>query len=658
MTVIYTDNTADEVKRTAINLTSTHYRTSMRMYLIKLVYELASQELAGELDVPQGFPPYDKLSGEYALLAGKITTLKSSMSNAQRDVATSTERHIKSVLGNEVARTLREGFTVRKLLTRIDQLIQGLHGNAAGSFSEAGLNLKYCLENTLASHPVFRDEGFPALGDFLPITYNPLTGEEDPSKKPTRALMPVFVTCDISGATIDKAGAKPTVYKDVYFSTEAFLKFIVDDIHPRTGEKWGKCSIIGFYCREADLWDVYYDFSRVPEKVSVVAASDSPQWFFKDGSFYTFDPDKFPFFVRGKGWVSDVSRYTEITPGNYFDLTSPVFPYDTDVLQTLDGFKSMPYEETLREDPVSSRNTLFMGVELEVEMSNTSTMGLSDAARLAWKTLAGDGIVVRDGSLNGGFEMVSVPATLSYHHTIWERICRSDLRKQLVSYFRQSCGLHIHMSKECFSSYTLGMFITFINSAHNSVFIDTISQRKKNSYCQRSPSKVSKGGSRNTFVDADGRSHDKYWATNLGNPHTLEVRMFKGTLAFKGVMKSLEFCHALHRYVSSGVAHSKLDYEHFIQWLTGHVEVKTPQGLKYVKKEPGYRTLYPFLFEYLVKFKFIEDNEKLGDILAVNQEDVSDDGTLPKSATKKYTVSQDKLDLIRRANAERKKKLA
>lgn len=540
------------------------------------------------------------------------------------------------------------GYTDRKMDTRIEQMIRGLHGVNDGSYTSGFFKAQDGMLSDLYVKGIIEGDVELTLNEVLPISYNPLTNECDPSfyKPVTFAIITQYIKCEVLGVEVDAYGSRKTVY-DTYISNRGMDQLYSNNLVTPDGVKWGECGHSGSWVRSADMievinrrpWDSYYMYSGY---------NPMPSGIFKgaDGKLYAFDPAKYPYFIIGRGWSATTDGAIQLPNGRYLDLSDePVFEYDTDVTELMDCFKSKDYEETHMGDKIAARNTLFMGVELEVEMSGRATMDRDDAATEAWKTLNGDGIVVHDGSLDNGFEMVSIPATLNYHYDIWERVCRSDLRSQIVSFMRESCGLHIHMSKECFTSYTLGMFITFINSTHNKEFIDVISQRRGNSYCARRDTKVSRGKHRDRFTDAEGGRHDKYWATNLQNEATVEVRMFKGTLAFKGVMKSLEFCHALHKYVTFHAAHNKLQFEDFLTWL--------------VDRKQGYRKVYPFLYEYLLRQKYIKADEvieRMGDLLPRDPRDKGDDGSSVPPSDKKYTVCKDKLEIIRKANGERKKR--
>ena len=356
-------------------------------------------------------------------------------------------------------------------------------------------------------------------------------------------------------------------------------------------------------------------------------------WLHPDNKrWYNFDIVKQNCYVMGRGWFTkkDAETLAVYEPGLGMYIVKgkefTVFPHTEDVLDHFEGFKHMPYEQ------VTKGRTLFLGMELEVEMSQKATIGKDQAARDTMVAMKGECIVVRDGTLNNGYEIVSVPATLNYHHEMWKGLLRSELRRQIVSYKRKSCGIHIHMSKDAFSQLALGKFMTFITHPKNSAFIEAIAQRGSNDYNIRKQTKVSNARNKLTL---DGNFMGHYYAVNLDKPHTIEVRIFKGTLHYPSVMKNLEFCHALHSWVSS-LECSINDVENYKKFCD------------YVKRN---RLVYSFLYDFLKNHKgaWIKDN--LRDISESSTNDVTDEHTETGSVEVlvRTPIPIERVALIRRA---------
>lgn len=376
--------------------------------------------------------------------------------------------------------------------------------------------------------------------------------------------------------------------------------------------------VIGFAERGNGEWAPAVDLNRyalVEDLTRVESANGTARfywnlksagirtWELEDGRIVDYDPNAPVYKLYHPSGshtvVTELPSNAMLIKGSdnlYFKRPSEILSHSSNVLDRLPGFLRVDGEEHVSKTYPSRDNTLYMGVELEVEMSRKATITKSQAVEKVYMATEGRAIVVHDGSLDNGFEIVSVPATLSYHYDIWEELCTGELRKQLVSFIRETCGLHIHMSKNAFTDYTLGMFITFINSPSNSGFVSLIAGRDPQHYCKRAETKITKGKHRDTFVDKSNRSHDKYYATNLLNSKTLEVRMFKGTLAYGGVLKCLEFCHALHKYVSWYASINTLNEQAFLSWFSN--------------KENGCRKSYPYLWEYLASKGKVTEKSK------------------------------------------------
>ena len=106
-------------------------------------------------------------------------------------------------------------------------------------------------------------------------------------------------------------------------------------------------------------------------------------------------------------------------------------------------------------------------------------------------------------------------------------------------------------------------------------------------------------------------------------------------------MKKLEFCHALHKYVSYGASIKTLQYEDFLNWLVS---------------SRAHRKIYPFLWAFLVELEFIEEKGERATVIPHTDNDVTDEGKGNPNKPK-YVMSTEKLQLIRQANAERRKPL-
>ncbi len=185
------------------------------------------------------------------------------------------------------------------------------------------------------------------------------------------------------------------------------------------------------------------------------------------------------------------------------------------------------------------------GVELETVLK---TGDLHDAAETTLDLLnhgVGDerfAYLKEDGSLDGGvgsFEIVTHPATLPFHRSQWQKFF-ADRPKALVSHDAPcSCGLHVHVDKTGLSDLAIYKMVTFVNSLSSRKFVEAIARRNERHYAPLDETKKAKD------VKSPG---SRYEAINLTNSHTVEFRLFKGTLNQDSFMRSLEFVDAVTEF--------------------------------------------------------------------------------------------------------------
>lgn len=223
------------------------------------------------------------------------------------------------------------------------------------------------------------------------------------------------------------------------------------------------------------------------------------------------------------------------------------------------------------------RTKLYYGIELETGISTKSNKEveyfLEALPDFVWPKYDGsisDSFKVKFGS---DIEIVSHPTTyrwLKANAKAWNKIL--SLRKSgLLSYLPGSCGMHIHLAKKAFTKSHKRRFITFIFA--NKGFSHFISQRGPHiEYCS-----LDLGVDHvNSIINHnDG---DKSVAVNCYKPHTIEVRIFRGTLDKIAFWKNIEFCDALYYYTKT---HTNPNVKEFLTYISNH---NYPNMLKWLKK--------------------------------------------------------------------------
>jgi len=235
------------------------------------------------------------------------------------------------------------------------------------------------------------------------------------------------------------------------------------------------------------------------------------------------------------------------------------------------------------------------GLEIEVDDGHHSDAlmeyleGLKEMLRLK-----------SDGSLNDGFEIVTLPATLDFHRNIlpYEEMFRRLHADGYTSNDNSTCGLHIHVGRTAFGKTprsqnpAIGRLIWIFESFKSQISI--FSRRKSFTYCNfygfnptSTPSAMLNAARRENGRDYRG---NRYKAINLQNAGTVEVRIFKGSLKTSTVLASIELCDYAAKYVTK--LHKKdEEYTPALTWQKFTSEIKS--------------TEYPNLRNYLQKKRLI-----------------------------------------------------
>lgn len=229
-----------------------------------------------------------------------------------------------------------------------------------------------------------------------------------------------------------------------------------------------------------------------------------------------------------------------------------ILNYSYNPMQKLDGFRYMPDEPL----PLLPR---WLGVELEVEpRAGNRQIRCVEATAAAVGHFA---VMKHDSSIGeGGFEIVTVPATIAYHRKHWEPFFKTAA-PMLRSWESGRCGMHVHISRAAISTLRLGYMLAFINEPANLPFIEAIAGRGSTHY-----SSLQKKRIRDAWVGSGNRYEALSTATNKP---TVELRIFRGNVSRDGFYRNLDFADALVAFAMDTSA-TKLGSQDFLTWLDGH----------------------------------------------------------------------------------------
>lgn len=220
--------------------------------------------------------------------------------------------------------------------------------------------------------------------------------------------------------------------------------------------------------------------------------------------------------------------------------------------------KSHNYKPEYVFHKLGDEEELYLGVELEVDIGGENENSAAKVLELLNNDNQRNAYCMHDGSLNGGsnrynlttgFEITTMPCTLTYHKTLnYEEAFEFLMQEGYKSHDTSTCGLHIHVNRNYFGSdkLTQDLNICKLMFLFESYWdnIVLVARRNHNHYARRSSI-----DSNESLIDlySKSKSKGKYAAINLEHKDTIEIRIFKGTLNYKTYMLTLEFvydmCH-------------------------------------------------------------------------------------------------------------------
>lgn len=212
------------------------------------------------------------------------------------------------------------------------------------------------------------------------------------------------------------------------------------------------------------------------------------------------------------------------------------------------------YQPHLNFHKIAGDDDLFLGVELEVDKGGEyDSTAETIVQKMNTDYESGKFFMwcSRDGSLNAGLEMITAPATLNFHNTMENKY--KDLFKTLVkmgyrSHNTSTAGIHVHFSRSFYEDNeedNISKLLYLSEKFYDQIVI--FSRRDYNSlerYAKKTDEDVDE------FIDRWNKAEDHdghYYAINISNINTIEIRVFRGTLNIESFMSILEFVDKLVR---------------------------------------------------------------------------------------------------------------
>lgn len=227
----------------------------------------------------------------------------------------------------------------------------------------------------------------------------------------------------------------------------------------------------------------------------------------------------------------------------------------------------------LKSKPTVTKNPRMFGVELEVGFNTGNRVA---NALDVWNTVGHDFCYIKhDGSITKeqfddgykvknvmkmGFEVVSAPAGINVHRKRWQSLEHAKCFGMLRSWDADSCGFHVHVSKSALTWFQIGRLLVFMNHPNNRYFIEVVAGRSSNYYTRYI---------RKNFTDCTKIDESKYMALRTNKAHTIEFRIFRGTINYKHIIRNIEFVDALCDFCAPCVTSLSdiIDFRKFIKFV-------------------------------------------------------------------------------------------
>ena len=216
----------------------------------------------------------------------------------------------------------------------------------------------------------------------------------------------------------------------------------------------------------------------------------------------------------------------------------------------------------------------YCGFELEMTRSG-SRLTVDEAARALCDATDSFAYMKWDGSVEGGFELVTHPHTLEAYNlrdSLWTALDTLRSRGWRSWNSDSSCGLHVHINNASFATTGHAMrFLMFIyknreplvrfagrDSRYARFEFDQFVQRQIHVGWNDDGTPRYEIGSVKDVVTKKQVNDNRYLAVNAQNAHTYELRFFRGNMNPAAVRGCLEFVYALHEYTQDLTSHDCL----------------------------------------------------------------------------------------------------
>lgn len=230
----------------------------------------------------------------------------------------------------------------------------------------------------------------------------------------------------------------------------------------------------------------------------------------------------------------------------------------------------------------------YFGVELELDeggKDDDSAKELLDIANSDHEHI----YIKSDGSLSDGMEIVTHPMCLEYHQNFcWSELMQKSVAMGYRSHQTSTCGLHIHVNRDSLGANSeeqeevISRILYFVEHHWNEML----------KFSRRSEYTMNRWAARYGYENSPKAILDKakkgncgrYAAVNLCNYHTIEFRMFRGTLKYNTLIAALQI---VNRICDAAFSMSDEDMQK-LSWSEFVAKITEPELIQYLKERKLY----------------------------------------------------------------------
>lgn len=214
-------------------------------------------------------------------------------------------------------------------------------------------------------------------------------------------------------------------------------------------------------------------------------------------------------------------------------------------------YRPYAYNWLSNDDSCNRKNTKYVGVELELDNGRLDHFVNGVANTAIENGFDGHFYFMRDGSLSEkGVELTTMPMTIDYalNSFPWEMIHEEAKRYRMRSHDTKTCGMHIHISKAPIGNYELTsakILLLFDKFYHELRCFGRRAKTQAYRWADKPNAYIESYDTTKSVSDKLERSSDHYKAVNLGQPTTIEFRLWKGTHNPDTIKATIDFTYAL-----------------------------------------------------------------------------------------------------------------